>query len=72
VESEEGMYKAIVRLWVNSQFLLHGHYENTGQPLDYGDGSLGYVDNILKMMFKKSNAEYVVDPKVSSSSEWGY
>jgi citrate synthase len=26
--------------------------------LDYGDNSLGYVDNFLKMMFKKPAAEY--------------
>ena len=28
-------------------------------PLDYGDNSLGYVENILKMMFHKPNEEYV-------------
>ena len=29
-----------------------------GLPLDYGDDNLGYVQNFLKMMFKKPNAEY--------------
>jgi citrate synthase len=27
-------------------------------PLDYGDDSLGYVENILKMMFRQPNATY--------------
>ena len=30
-----------------------------GLPLDYGDNSLGYVENVLKMMFKQPNEEYV-------------
>jgi citrate synthase len=29
-----------------------------GLPLDYGDDSLGYVENIHKMMFKKPSQEY--------------
>jgi citrate synthase len=29
-----------------------------GLPLDYGDDSLGYVENIHKMMFKRPNQEY--------------
>jgi len=35
-----------------------------GLPLDYGDNSLGYVENILKMMFKKPNKDYVENPIV--------
>jgi len=31
------------------------------QPLDYGDNSLGYVENLHKMMFGKRNEEYKVD-----------
>jgi len=30
-----------------------------GLPLDYGDDSLGYVENIHKMMFKKPSQEYI-------------
>jgi citrate synthase len=41
--------------------------KRTGQPLDYGDSSLGYVENILKMMFKKANEEYKVDPIIASA-----
>lgn len=68
VESEEDMYKAIVKIMGKFPVLVAWTLrKNTGQPLDYGDGSLGYVDNILKMMFKKSNAKYVVDPRVSTA-----
>jgi citrate synthase len=35
-----------------------------GLPLDYGDNSLGYVENVLKMMFKKPNEEYVQNPLI--------
>jgi citrate synthase len=33
--------------------------KKNGLPLDYGDSSLGYVENILKMMFNKPNEVYV-------------
>ena len=29
-----------------------------GLPLDYGDKSLGYVENVLKMMFKRPDEDY--------------
>src|SRR5690606_11764791 len=35
-----------------------------GLPLDYGGDSLGYVDNFLKMMFKKPNGEYTTNETV--------
>jgi len=34
------------------------------QPLDYGDNSLGYVENLHKMMFGKRNEEYKVDKAI--------
>jgi citrate synthase len=68
VESEEDMYKAIVKIMGKFPVLVAWTLrKRTGLPLDYGDGSLGYVDNILKMMFKKPNAEYVIDPRVSNA-----
>jgi len=33
-----------------------------GLPLDYGDKGLGYVENILKMMFKEPNEDYKTNP----------
>jgi len=68
VSSEEEMYKSIVKLLAKFPVLCAwAMRKNSGQPLDYGDSSLGYVDNILKMMFKKANEEYKVNPIVSSA-----
>jgi citrate synthase len=59
VESEDDMYKAIVNIMGKFPVLVAWALrKRTGQPLDYGDDNLGYVENILKMMFKKPNADY--------------
>jgi len=59
VDSEEEMYNAIVRLLGKFPVLTAWAYrKRAGLPLDYGDDSLGYVDNFLKMMFKKPSGEY--------------
>lgn len=59
VDSEEEMYNAIVRIMGKFPVLTAWAYrKRAGLPLDYGDDSLGYVDNFLKMMFKKPNGEY--------------
>ncbi len=59
VDSEEEMYNAIVRVLGKFPVLTAWAYrKRAGLPLDYGDDSLGYVDNILKMMFKKPSGEY--------------
>lgn len=60
VESEEDMYKAIVKILGKFPVLTAWTYrKRMGLPLDYGGDSLGYVDNFLKMMFKKPSGEYV-------------
>ncbi|WP_124980080.1 citrate synthase [Nonlabens xiamenensis] len=65
VDSEEDMYKAIVKVMGKFPVLVAWALrKRTGQPLDYGDNNLGYVENILKMMFKKANADYDLDPVV--------
>ncbi|KQC32957.1 type II citrate synthase [Nonlabens sp. YIK11] len=65
VESEEDMYKAIVNIMGKFPVLVAWALrKRTGQPLDYGDDNLGYVENILKMMFKKPNSEYKADKVV--------
>ena len=62
VDSEEEMYQAIVKILGKFPVLTAWAYrKRTGQPLDYGDDSLGYVDNFLKMMFKKPNGDYKAD-----------
>ncbi|MGB0788365.1 MAG: citrate synthase, partial [Marinirhabdus sp.] len=65
VNSEEDMYSAIVRILGKFPVLTAWAYrKRAGKPLDYGDDSLGYVDNFLKMMFKKPNGEYISNKKV--------
>ncbi|MBC2839651.1 citrate synthase [Robiginitalea sp. SC105] len=59
VSSKEDMYHAIVRLLAKFPVLVAWtHRKKMGLPLDYGDDSLGYVENIHKMMFKRPNREY--------------
>ncbi|GGE23702.1 citrate synthase [Psychroflexus planctonicus] len=68
VESEEEMYKAIIKILAKFPVLCAWALrKRTGQPLDYGDSSLSYVDNVLKMMFKKANEDFEIDPVVSSA-----
>jgi len=59
VSSEEDMYGAIVRIIAKFPVLVSWTYrKQKGLPLDYGDESLEYVENFIKMMFKKPNHEY--------------
>jgi len=59
VSSEKEMYWAIVRILAKFPVLVAWTLrKKKGLPLDYGDDSLGYVENIHKMMFKKPNQEY--------------
>lgn len=68
VDSEEDMYKAIIKILAKFPVLCAWALrKRTGQPLDYGDSSLGYVENVLKMMFKKPSKDYEVDPVVASA-----
>lgn len=65
VESPEEMYNAIVRIMGKFPVLTAwAHRKRAGLPLDYGDDSLGYVDNFLKMMFKKPNGDYNSNPVI--------
>jgi len=60
VDSEEAMYNAIVKIMAKFPVLTAWTYrKRVGLPLDYGDDNLGYVENFLKMMFKKPSREYV-------------
>jgi len=50
VESEEEMYNAIVKLLAKFPVLAAwAMRKKNGQPLDYGDNSLGYVENLHKI-----------------------
>ncbi|MGI9549872.1 MAG: citrate/2-methylcitrate synthase, partial [Aurantibacter sp.] len=59
VSSEDEMYHAIVRILAKFPVLVAWTLRKIkGLPLEYGDDSLGYVENIHKMMFKRPNKEY--------------
>ncbi|UOY05227.1 citrate synthase [Muricauda sp. SCSIO 64092] len=59
VSSEQAMYNSIVRILAKFPVLVAWTMrKKMGLPLDYGDDSLGYVENIHKMMFKRPNKEY--------------
>lgn len=63
VDSEEDMYKSVVKILGKFPVLVAWTMrKKQGLPLDYGDNSLGYVENVLKMMFKQPNEEYVQNP----------
>ena len=65
VDSEEAMYNAIVRILGKFPVLVAwAMRKRQGLPLEHGDNSLGYVENVLKMMFRKPNEEYVQNPVV--------
>ncbi len=60
VDSEEEMYNAIIKILGKFPVLVAWTLrKKQGLPLDYGDNNLGYVQNVLKMMFCKPNEEYV-------------
>jgi len=63
VNSEEAMYNTVVRIMAKFPVLVAWTMrKKQGLPLDYGDKNLGYVENILKMMFKQPNEEYQNNP----------
>ena len=59
VDSEEEMYNATVKILGKFPVLVAWTMrKKKGLPLNYGDTSLGYVENIMKMMYEKPNEEY--------------
>ncbi len=63
VDSEEEMYNAIVKILGKFPVLVAWTMrKKKGLPLNYGSNSLGYVENVLKMMFEKPNEEYQQNP----------
>ena len=65
VRSEEAMYKAIVKILGKFPVLVAWTLrKKMGQPLNYGSTSLGYVENVLQMMFRKPNQDFVLNPIV--------
>lgn len=59
ISAEKEMYHAIIRILAKFPVLVAWCMrKKKGLPLDYGDDTLGYVENLHKMMFKKPNKEY--------------
>jgi citrate synthase len=68
VDSEEEMYNAIVKIMGKFPVLVAWAMRKVeGLPLNYGSKSLGYVENVMKMMFEKPNEEYKINPIVKDA-----
>ena len=62
VDSEEEMYNAIVKIMGKFPVLVAWTMrKKQGLPLNYGSSKLGYVENVLQMMFEKPNEEYTIN-----------
>ena len=68
VDSEEEMYNAIVKIMAKFPVLVSWAMRKVqGLPVNYGSKSLGYEENIMKMMFSIPNEEYVVNPVIKDA-----
>ncbi len=68
VDSEEDMYRAIVKIMGKFPVLVAWAMRKIqGMPLNYGSNSLGYVENVMTMMFAKPNEDYVINPIVKNA-----
>jgi citrate synthase len=68
VDSEEEMYNAIVKIMSKFPVLVAwAMRKKQGLPLNYGSKSLGYVENIMKMMFEQPNEDYVANPVIKDA-----
>jgi len=68
VDSEEDMYNSIVKIMGKFPVLVAWTMrKKQGLPLNYGSTSLGYVENILKMMFEQPNEEYAINPIIKEA-----
>ena len=68
VDSEEEMYNAIVKILGKFPVLVAWTMrKKSGLPLNYGSKSLGYVENVMKMMFEEPNEEYIVNPIIKDA-----
>lgn len=68
VGSEDEMYSAIVKILAKLPVLAAWAYrKEEGLPLEYGDNSLSYVENFLKMMFDLPNEVYKLNPVIADA-----
>ena len=63
ITSKEDLYVSITKLLGKFPVLAAwSHSKNKGTPLNYADSSLGYIENIMQMMFKIPIEEYKMNP----------
>ena len=68
VDSEEEIYGAIVKIMGKFPVLVAWAMRKIeGLPLNYGSNSLGYIENVMKMMFEKPNEEFAINPIIKSA-----
>jgi len=68
IDDKEDMYDAILNLLAKIPVLVAWVYRRRkGLPLEYGDTSLAYVENLAKMMFQRPNKEYVQNDTIVSA-----
>jgi citrate synthase len=60
IDSDQDMYEAIVTIMAKFPVLCAWtHRKVKGLPLNYSNSSLGYVDNIAQMMFRRPTENYI-------------
>ena len=70
ISSEEDMYNAIVQILGKFPVLVAWTMrKKKGLHLNYGKKSLGYVENLLYMMFKQPNEEFEINPIVKNAMD---
>ncbi len=68
VASDDAMYRAIVKIMGKFPVLAAWTMrKRKGLPLDYGDSTLGYVENLHKMMFARPNRVYTKNKIVNDA-----
>ena len=68
VDSDEDMYNSVVKIMGKFPVLVAWTMrKKQGLPLNYGSKNLGYVENIMKMMFEQPNEDYVINPIIKDA-----
>ena len=68
VDSEEDMYNSVVKIMGKFPVLVAWTMrKKQGLPLNYGSKNLGYVENILKMLFEQPNEDFVINPIIKNA-----
>ena len=65
VNSEEEMFKAICKTMSKIPILAAwAHKKNLGHPMNYSNNNIGYIENILEMLFKVPTEDYKINKTV--------